>query len=144
MAALHGTHATRQDVGIIGLGHIGREVARLAKAFGMKVIATRRSAKQAGKARNVDLLVPPGQMKELLAKSDYVVLTLPLTPETRHIIGEAELKAMKPTSYIINIGRGSLIDQEALIRALDKKQIAGAGLDVVTPEPLPKESRLGL
>ena len=131
-----------KTVGIIGLGHIGREVARLAKAFGMKVIATRRSAKQAGKARNVDLLVPPGQMKELLAKSDYVVLTLPLTPETRHIIGEAELKAMKPTSYIINIGRGSLIDQEALIRALDKKQIAGAGLDVVTPEPLPKESRL--
>ncbi len=131
-----------KTVGIIGLGHIGREVARLAKAFGMKVIATRRSVKQAGKARNTDLLLPRGRMKELLNASDYVVLTLPLTPETRHIIGEAEFKEMKPTSYIINIGRGGLIDQEALIRTLDKKQIAGAGLDVVTPEPLPKESRL--
>jgi phosphoglycerate dehydrogenase-like enzyme len=131
-----------RTVGIIGLGHIGREVARLAKAFGMKVIATRRSAKQAGKARNVDLLFPTNRMKELLAESDYVVLTLPLTPETRHIIGEAEFKAMKSTACIINIGRGSLIDQEALIRALEAKQIAGAGLDVVTPEPLPRESRL--
>ena len=131
-----------KTVGIIGLGHIGMEVARLAKAFGMKVIATRRSTKQAGKARNVDLVLPTSRMKELLAASDYVVLTLPLTPETRHIIGEAEFKAMKPTSYIINIGRGSLIDQEALIRALEAKQIAGAGLDVVTPEPLPKENRL--
>jgi phosphoglycerate dehydrogenase-like enzyme len=131
-----------KTVGIIGLGHIGREVARLAKAFGMKVIATRRSVKKAGKARNVDLLLPRDRLKELLKNSDYVALTLPLTPETKHIIGEAELKAMKPTSYIINIGRGGLIDQEALIKALDLKQIAGAGLDVMTPEPLPKESRL--
>ncbi len=134
---LHGKTA-----GIVGLGHIGREVARLAKAFGMKVIATRRSARQGGKARNVDLLLPRSRMKELLAESDYVVLTLPLTPETRHIMGEAEFKAMKPTAYIINIGRGSLIDQEALIKALDEKCIAGAGLDVTVPEPLPKESRL--
>ncbi len=131
-----------KTVGIIGLGHIGREVARLAKAFGMRVIATRRSAKKAGRARNVDLLLPRDRLKELLKDSDYVALTLPLTPETRHIIGEAEFKAMKPTAYIINIGRGGLIDQEALIKALDAKQIAGAGLDVVTPEPLPKESRL--
>jgi phosphoglycerate dehydrogenase-like enzyme len=131
-----------KTVGIIGLGHIGREVARLAKAFGMRVIATRRSIKRAGKARNVDLLLPRDRLKELLKASDYVALTLPLTPETRHIIGEAELKAMKSTSYIINIGRGGLIDQEALIKALDARQIAGAGLDVVTPEPLPKESRL--
>ena len=131
-----------KTVGIVGLGHIGAEVARLAKAFGMRVIATRRSIKQAGKARNVDLLLPKNRMKEMLAESDYVVVSLPLTPETRHAIGEAELKAMKPTAYIINIGRGGLIDQEALIRALDAKQIAGAGLDVVTPEPLPKDSRL--
>jgi len=131
-----------KTVGIIGLGNIGREVARLARAFGMRVIATRRSVKKAGKARNVDLLLPRDRLKELLKASDYVALTLPLTPETRHIIGEAELKAMKSTAYIINIGRGGLIDQEALIKALDAKQIAGAGLDVVTPEPLPKESRL--
>jgi phosphoglycerate dehydrogenase-like enzyme len=131
-----------KTVGIIGLGHIGREVARLAKAFGMRVIATRRSVKKAGKARNVDLLLPRDRLKELLKASDYVALTLPLTPETHHIIGEAEFKAMKSTAYIINIGRGGLIDQEALIKALDAKQIAGAGLDVVTPEPLPRENRL--
>lgn len=131
-----------KTAGIIGLGHIGREVARLAKAFGMKVIATRRSVKEAGKARNVDLLLPARRMPELLAASDYVVLTLPLTPETRHIIGEAELKAMKPTAYIMNIGRGNLIDEEALLKALDEKRIAGAGLDVTAAEPLPKESKL--
>jgi len=131
-----------KTVGIVGLGHIGGEVARLSKAFGMRVIATRRSAKQAGKARHVDLLLPREQMRQMLAKSDYVVLSVPLTPETHHIIGEAELKAMKPTAYIINIGRGNLIDEEALIRALDEKRIAGAGLDVTAIEPLPEESRL--
>jgi phosphoglycerate dehydrogenase-like enzyme len=108
----------------------------------MKVIATRRSPKTASKTKNVDLLLPSIRMKELLGQSDYVVLTLPLTPETKHIIGEAELKAMKPTAYIMNIGRGPLIEQEALIKALDEKHIAGAGLDVTVPEPLPKESRL--
>jgi D-2-hydroxyacid dehydrogenase (NADP+) len=131
-----------KTVGIAGLGHIGSEVARLSKAFGMKVIATRRSVKKAGKARNVDLLLPQARMKEMLAESDFVVLSVPLTPETRHIIGRAELKAMKPSAYIINIGRGSLIDEEALIRALDEKKIAGAGLDVTATEPLPEESRL--
>jgi phosphoglycerate dehydrogenase-like enzyme len=131
-----------KTVGIIGLGHIGREVARLSKAFGMRVIATRRSAKQAGKARNVDLLLPANRMSELLAESDYVVLSVPLTPETHHIMGEAEFKAMKPTAYIINIGRGGTIDGEALIHALDEKRIAGAGLDVTPTEPLPKENRL--
>jgi len=136
-------HALRsKTLGIIGLGHIGSEVARLSKAFGMRVVATRRSAKQAGKAKNVDMLLPQKKMRQLLAESDYVVLTLPLTPETHHIIGEAELKAMKSSAYIINIGRGRLIDEEALIRALDEKWIAGAGLDVTATEPLPKESRL--
>jgi phosphoglycerate dehydrogenase-like enzyme len=137
------TYALRgKAVGIVGLGHIGREVARLSKAFGMKVIATRRSTRQAGKARNVDLLLPQSRMKEMLAASDFVALSVPLTPETRHIIGEAELKAMKSTAYLINIGRGNLIDEAALIRALDEKRIAGAGLDVTATEPLPKESRL--
>ena len=131
-----------KTVGVVGLGHIGGEVARLSKSFGMKVIATRRSVKQAGKAKNVDLLLPQAQMKEMLAKSDYVVLSVPLTPETRHIISEAELRSMKPSAYIINIGRGGLIDEEALIRALDEKKIAGAGLDVTAIEPLPKDSRL--
>jgi phosphoglycerate dehydrogenase-like enzyme len=131
-----------RTVGIVGLGHIGREIARLSKAFGMIVLATRRSTRQPGRARNVDLLLPQKHMKQLLSRSDYVVLSVPLTPDTRHIIGEAELKAMKRTAFLINIGRGSLIDEEALIRTLDEKRIAGAGLDVTYKEPLPKESRL--
>jgi phosphoglycerate dehydrogenase-like enzyme len=137
------THTLRgKTVGIVGLGHIGREVARLSKSFGMKVIATRRSTKQPGKTRNVDLLLPQACMKQMLARSDYVILCVPLTPDTRHIIGEAEFKVMKPTARPINIGRGLLIDEEALIRALDEKLIAGAGLDVTSTEPLPKQSRL--
>jgi len=131
-----------KTVGVVGLGHIGMEVARLAKAFHMRVIGTRRSAKKEGKARNVDLVLPTARMQEMLAQSDYVAVCCPLTPETRHIIGEAELKAMKPTAYIINIGRGPLIDEEALIRALKDKTIAGAGLDVTEREPLPPESPL--
>jgi D-2-hydroxyacid dehydrogenase (NADP+) len=131
-----------KTVGIVGLGHIGSEVARLSKAFGMRVIATRRSVREAGKARNVDLLLPQSQLKRMLAASDYVALCLPLTPENRRIIGEPEFRAMKPTARIINIGRGQLIDEEALIRALDEKRLAGAGLDVTCMEPLPKTSRL--
>jgi phosphoglycerate dehydrogenase-like enzyme len=131
-----------KTVGIVGLGHIGREVARLSKAFGMKVIAIRRSAKGAGRARYVDTLLPAAQLPSLLKESDFVVIATPHTPETHHLIGERELAAMKPTAYIINIARGGIIDEAALIRALDGKRIAGAGLDVVEKEPLPAESRL--
>jgi D-2-hydroxyacid dehydrogenase (NADP+) len=131
-----------KTVGIVGLGHIGREVARLAKAFGMKVIATRRSAGPSSRARNVDTLIPVRQLKQLLGESDYVVVSTPLTPETNGLIGEAELKAMKSSAYIINIGRGDIIDEAALVRALDSGKIAGAGLDVTTTEPLPPDSPL--
>lgn len=131
-----------KTVGIVGLGNIGREVARLSKAFGMRVIATRRSATRLKRARHVDTLFPPGQLEQLLSESDYVVVATPLTPQTRGFIGEKELRSMKPGAYIINIARGGIIDEEALIRALDEKWIAGAGLDVVATEPLPPESRL--
>lgn len=81
-------------------------------------------------------------MRQMLSESDYVVLSVPLTADTQHIIGEQELQAMKPTAFLINIGRGTLIDEEALIHALEKKCIAGAGLDVTYTEPLPRKSRL--
>jgi phosphoglycerate dehydrogenase-like enzyme len=137
------THTLRgKTVGIVGLGHIGKEIARLSKAFGMTVIATRRSVRAPGKTQYVDLLLPQSQMRRMLRKSDFIVLSVPLTPETRHIIGEPELRAMKPGARLINVGRGQLVDEEALIRALDEKRIAGAGLDVTYTEPLPKESRL--
>jgi phosphoglycerate dehydrogenase-like enzyme len=108
----------------------------------MKVIATRRSAKTTTHARNVDRLLPARHLKQLLAESDYVVIATPLTPETRGLIGEEELRSMKPTAYIINIARGGIIDEEALVRALEGKWIAGAGLDVTATEPLPPDSRL--
>ncbi len=136
-APLHG-----KTVGIVGLGNIGREVARLAKAFGMKVVATRRSAGKSRRARYVDRLYPRVQLRQLLAESDFVVLTLPLTKETHRIIGEAELRSMKPTAYLINIARGNLIDEAALVRALQEGLLAGAGLDVFSKEPLPADSPL--
>jgi phosphoglycerate dehydrogenase-like enzyme len=114
-----------KTLGIVGLGRIGREVARLSKRFGMKVLATRRSTMIPITARNVASVMPQSYLKQMLA-----------------IIGEAELNVMKPTAYLINIGRGQLIDEPALIRALEKKIIAGAGLDVTYTEPLPKESPL--
>ena len=131
-----------KTVGIVGLGNIGREVARLAKAFGMRVVATRRSAKRVTRARYVDILLPREQLPRLLSESDFVVLSLPFTSETNKLIGEEELRTMKPTAYLINIARGSIVDEEVLIRALDEHWIAGAGLDVFATEPLPPDSRL--
>jgi len=131
-----------KTVGIVGLGNIGREVARLAKAFGMRVVATRRSATRAARARYVDTVLPRGQLPQLLSVSDFVVLTLPLTSETERLIGERELRTMKSTAYLINVARGSIVDEEALTRAISERWIAGAGLDVFATEPLPADSKL--
>jgi len=132
-----------KTVGIIGLGSIGSEVAKLAKGLGMRVVATRRSAvKRESNVQGVDELYPPSSMKEVLAQSDYVVISVPRTPETQKIIGEAELRSMKPSAYFINIARGENVDQAVLIRALKEGWIAGAGLDVFEKEPLPPENEL--
>ena len=139
---LNPTVLRSKTVGIVGLGSIGREVARLSKSFGMKVMATRRSVKREGRARYVDIMLPPDQLDRLLSDSDFVVLAVPLTSETRKLIGEKELRTMKSTAYLINIARGGIIDEEVLIRALEEKWIAGAGLDVFATEPLPPDSRL--
>jgi len=129
-----------RTLGILGLGNIGREVARLGKAFGMRVVAL--EIRELENADNVDAIYSPENIKEFLSICDYAVITLPLTPGTRHIIGEAELKAMKPTAYLVNVARGAIVDEEALIQALDENRIAGAGLDVFATEPLPPDSRL--
>jgi len=131
-----------KTVGIVGLGNIGRQVARLAKGFSMRVLATRRSTRATTHTRNVDILFPQNQLPQLISDSDFVVLALPLTPETNNLIGEEELLTMKPTAYLINIGRGKTVDETALTRALEENWIAGAGLDVFVTEPLPVESRL--
>jgi D-2-hydroxyacid dehydrogenase (NADP+) len=126
-------------VGIVGLGHIGSEVARLAKSFGCRVLAADRASGDAGPA---DELLALAELPRLLAESDYVVLSLPLSTETRHLIGEAELRAMKSSAVLVNICRGAVVDEAALVRALREGWIAGAGLDVFEREPLPAESEL--
>jgi phosphoglycerate dehydrogenase-like enzyme len=136
--ACRNTEIAGQTLGIIGLGSIGLETARRAKALGMNVISMERP----GRARpaEVDRLV--ADKIALCAQSDFVLVATPLTPETRHIVGEAELAAMKPTAYLINISRGRCVDEQALIRAIQEGRIAGAGLDVTEVEPLPADSPL--
>ncbi len=130
---------TGQTAGIIGTGAIGGEVARLAKAFGMRTIGMRRSPKR---TPHIDEQVTPGRLSRLLKQSDFVVLACPLTKETEGLIGEQELRAMKPTATLINVARGRVIDEAALIVALEQRSIAGACLDVFTVEPLPETSPL--
>ena len=131
----------KKTVGILGLGNIGQAVARIAKTFGMKVLATK--AHPEGRFVNVDKLLPSSGFREVLAQSDFVVLLLPLTSETKNLIGETELRLMKPTAYLINVSRGGVVDENALIRALSENWVAGAGLDVFTsdPGPLPADSK---
>lgn len=129
-------------VGVVGLGRIGREVARVCKLFGMHVLATRRSAVEGETADNVDAVYPLVRLHELLGESDFAVIAVPLTPETTRLIGEPELRAMKPAARIINVARGNIIDEPALIRALQEGRLAGAGLDVYSQEPLPPDSPL--
>jgi phosphoglycerate dehydrogenase-like enzyme len=128
-----------KTVAIIGLGSIGRRVAKLAKAFDMKVIGTvNRPRKIAG----IDKVYPPSQLRQCLAEAEFVILATPLTDATFHLIGREELGAMKPTAQLINIGRGKLVDEAALIEVLENKRIAGAALDVFEIEPLPADSPL--
>ncbi len=123
---------TGKTIGIVGMGAIGTETARRAAAFGMRIIGTRRrpSSDEPGTWGH-------DQLPRLLAESDYVVLCMPLTEETRGLIGAPELALMKPTASLINVARGPVIDQDALVRALDDGTIAAAALDVCDPEPLP-------
>lgn len=130
---------TGQTVGIIGTGAIGGEVARLAKSFRMRTIGMRRSPK---KTPYIDEQVTPRRLAHLLKHSDFVVLACPLTKETEGLIGERELRAMKPTATLINVARGRVVVEGALIRALQEDWIAGACLDVFTFEPLPDSSPL--
>jgi D-2-hydroxyacid dehydrogenase (NADP+) len=131
-----------KTLGVVGLGRIGGMIAQAAKAFGMRVVATRRSATGFGTSRLGDVLYPADKLLEMLAESDFVVVSVALTENTRKLIGERELRVMKPTAYMINVARGSVIDEAALTRALKEGWIAGAGLDVFEREPLPQDSEL--
>ena len=131
-----------QTLGIVGLGSIGRRIAQLGRAFGMTVLGTHYSATSGEKDPDVDEVYTLDQLHGLLRRSDYVVLAMPLTPKTEKIIGEPELRAMRPNAYLVNIARGGVVDEPALIRALRERWIAGAGLDVATEEPLPADNPL--
>ena len=131
-----------KTLGLVGLGKIGEGIARAAKAFDMRVVATRRSTTEHETSPVADVIYPAGKLIEMLGESDFVVVAVALTDETRKLIGERELRAMKTTAYIINIARGSVVDEAALTRALKERWIAGAGLDVFEREPLPQGSEL--
>lgn len=131
-----------KTLGIVGMGAIGREAARRAKAFEMRVLATRRTVEEGEQDVDCDEMLPYTGLGRLLAESDFLALCLPLTPETRGAIGATELAQMKPAACLVNVARGQVVDQEALITALRERVIAGAALDVFDPEPLPPDSPL--
>ena len=128
-----------KTLGVIGAGAIGAEIARRGAAFGMHVIAVKRTPGPVDGAAEV---VTPDGLHGVLGRSDFVVLVVPVTAATRGMIGEAELRQMKPTAFLVNIARGSVVDEPALVHALRKQWIAGAALDVFEEEPLPADSPL--
>lgn len=127
-------------MGVIGLGDIGTEVAKRAKALGARVLGVKRTL--GNQPEYVDCLYTTEAIDEVLEQSDYIVLAMPSTKKTTGIINEQRLRRMKQDAFLVNIGRGALIDQEALVKALTEGWIGGAGLDVTTPEPLPTEHPL--
>src|SRR2546427_475601 len=136
----HLTELSGQVLLIVGYGSIGREVAKRAKAFEMRVFGVTRSGE--GDRSFAEKIFAAAKLQEALPEADYVVISAPETAETRHLIGAAEIAKMKRGARLINIGRGSLLDEEALIRALRDGALGGAALDVAQAEPLPAESPL--
>src|SRR5205823_3839356 len=126
-------------LGVVGLGRIGEQVARRARGFGMTVLYHNRRPRPEAEASLAARYVT---MDELLTTADYVVLTVPLTPETRGLIGRAELARMKPTAILVNVARGPVVDTGALTEALTARTIYAATLDVTDPEPLPRDHPL--
>lgn len=123
-----------KTLAIVGLGDIGRDIARAALAFGMRVLGVSRRGRL---VREAERVYPVGQMARALRQADFVVVLLPLTPETHGIIGADAFAAMKPTAWLVNIARGAVVNEAALLEALEQRRIAGAILDVFATEPLP-------
>jgi phosphoglycerate dehydrogenase-like enzyme len=140
-------------LGVVGYGRVGQEIGRLAHAFGMRVLGLRRGETDRGGGYQLpelaglphtgpDRLFTPQQLTEMLSECDFVVLTVPYTSVTHHLVDEAALRAMKATAVLINVARGPVVDEAALVRALRQEWIAGAALDVFEQEPLPADSPL--
>jgi len=138
-----------RTVGIVGYGSLGREIARLCQAFGMRVLAVKREPEDRRdrgyclphrgdpEGRIPEVIFGPDGLTQMFSQCDYVVVSAPFTRETKGMIGAEELAAMKPSAYLINIARGDLVDEEALVEAMRSGRIAGAALDVFAQEPLP-------
>ncbi len=125
---------------VVGLGRIGSRLAQLAKAFDMRVVGVRRDPTRGGDG--ADAVYGHDKLHELLSSADIVALTCPLTPETTNLIDTKALAAMKPSAHLINVARGRVVDEPALIKAIEEKRLAAAGLDVTQAEPLPAASPL--
>jgi phosphoglycerate dehydrogenase-like enzyme len=125
-------------MGVVGYGAIGQECAMLAKALGVKIYATRRKPELSAGDAVADRVFPSTELKDMLKEVDVILAAAPLTPQTRHMIGEPEFQVTKSSVIVINVGRGPVIDEAALIRALQQKRVAAAALDVFEHEPLPK------
>lgn len=146
----------KQTLGLVGYGSIARELARLAQTLGMRVLATKRDIKKTAETRTdyvqegtgdsdgsiPERIYPSETLPSMVGECDYLVVTVPLTDQTRHMVDAAVLDAMKPNAVLINIARGAVVDEQALIHALQTGTIGGAGLDVFEKEPLPADSPL--
>lgn len=124
---------------IAGVGAIGQETARIAKAFGMRVIGIRRSGQA---LPEIDMMATPKELLSCLPEADYIVNTLPLTPQTHHLFGKDAFAVMKNSAFFVNIGRGATVDTSELVEALQQGRLGGAGLDVFEQEPLPADHPL--
>jgi phosphoglycerate dehydrogenase-like enzyme len=129
-------------LGVVGYGEIGRECALLAAALGVKIHAIRRNPEKSASDPILERVFKVEELHAMLAGIDFLVCAAPLTPETHHMISDAQFAVMKPTAVVMNVGRGPVIDEAALIRALEQRLIAGAALDVFEEEPLPASSPL--
>jgi phosphoglycerate dehydrogenase-like enzyme len=138
-ASAVGEEVAGKVVGVLGLGAIGRALAARAAAFDMRVIGTKRAVEP---IPHVERVLPPEQTDQVLREADYLVIVLPLTPQTRGLVDARALGLMKPSAVLINVGRGQVVVEDALIEALRRGAIAGAGLDVFEREPLPADSPL--
>jgi phosphoglycerate dehydrogenase-like enzyme len=127
----------------VGMGNIGRAIAARAKPFGMRVIGVKRAVRDEDEAWGyADELYPTAELNAALREADYVAVTLPGTPQTRHLLDEEAFAAVKWGAYFVNVGRGAAVDEAALVGALEDGRLSGAALDVFEVEPLPEESPL--
>ena len=137
-----GRDLTGATVGLVGLGTIGREVARYCRVMGMRTVSTKRTPPTDAEREGVDVVVPLSELSTVLSQADFLVLAVPGTPQTKGLIGKAEIGAIKPGAVLINIARGAVVDEPAMIAALRSCHLGGAALDVFAKEPLPADSPL--